>query len=178
VTAPPAGIVLRDATPHDAARIAEIHVRTWQVAYRGQLPDEFLDAIVASFAQRIELRRAALERPSSPRERTRVAERAGRIVGFAVLGPCRDDDGRQRGEVYAIYVEPESWGTGAGRALFFDASSGLRSFGYREATLWVLASNLRARRFYERAGWKHDGATRVEHRGSAQLHEVRYRSRL
>jgi hypothetical protein len=58
--------------------------------------------------------------------------------------------------------------------------------GYREAILWVLAGNERARRFYEAAGWTLDGAQKTEHIGGAgaaagagtTVTEVRYRRTL
>ena len=73
------------------------------------------------------------------------------IVGFASVGPSRDERGI--GELYAIYVEPDQWSTGAGRALIERAEERLRH-AYGEATLWVLEDNPRARAFYERGGWQ------------------------
>jgi len=51
----------------------------------------------------------------------------------------------------------------------------LRRAGFDEAVLWVLETNVRARRFYEIAGWKPDGQTKADERGTVTLHEVRYR---
>jgi hypothetical protein len=36
---------VRKAKVEDAFAIASVHVRSWQVAYRGQMPDEFLDGL-------------------------------------------------------------------------------------------------------------------------------------
>jgi ribosomal protein S18 acetylase RimI-like enzyme len=52
---------------------------------------------------------------------------------------------------------------------------GLRCRGFDEAVLWVLETNERARRFYEKAGWKTDGQTKTEERGPVVLNDVRYR---
>jgi len=38
-------MLLRPAQPADAAAVARVHVRSWQVAYRGLLPDEYLDGL-------------------------------------------------------------------------------------------------------------------------------------
>src|SRR5207244_7698798 len=111
--------------------------------------------------------------------RTWLAERDGRVLGFAHTGPSRDEDAATDvGEVYAIYVDPVEEGTGLGRALFGHAVAELARQRYQAATLWVLAGNRRARRFYEAAGWRPDGATRVEPREDYDLHEVRYRGEL
>lgn len=109
-----------------------------------------------------------------------VATDDGRVVGFATFGPARPEDARV-GELYAIYVDPDRWGAGYGRALIAAAERGLREAGYAQAVLWVLASNARSRRFYEIAGWAADGATRTEHAvwgREVELREARYRKRL
>ena len=50
--------------------------------------------------------------------------------------------------------------------------------GFNEAVLWVLETNERARRFYEKVGWKTDGQTKTDDRGPVVLNEVRYRVTL
>jgi len=98
-----------------------------------------------------------------------------RVVGFTSVGPSRDERGL--GELYAIYVDPDAWSTGAGLALIERAEEQLRS-EYEVATLWVLEANPRARRFYERAGWTPDGARKAEERWGVRAPEVRYRKTL
>jgi GNAT superfamily N-acetyltransferase len=94
-------------------------------------------------------------------------------------GPSRDGDAAAgTGEVYAIYVDPSAVGTGIGQALLARAVSGMRERGYTAATLWVLDGNTRARRFYEAAGWRPDGAPQEGERGGAAQQEVRYRIAL
>jgi GNAT superfamily N-acetyltransferase len=77
--------------------------------------------------------------------------------------------------VYAIYVLPEAWGTGAGHALMQESLRRLREDGYREAVLWVLDDNPRARTFYEREGWRLTGEAREETFLQTVVSEVRYR---
>jgi ribosomal protein S18 acetylase RimI-like enzyme len=164
---------IRDATPQDAEAIAGIHVRAWQSAYRGQLSDEYLDGLRVE--DRLEMHRAALRSPP-PDYRMWVAEDDGRPVGFAVSGKSQDADAEERtAELYAIYLEPDRMGTGAGRALFEHAVDDLRERGFRAATLWVLETNERARRFYEIAGWKHDGTVTSEHVDCEMRPTIRYR---
>jgi GNAT superfamily N-acetyltransferase len=163
-------VIVRDATVPDARRIEEIRVRTWRVAYRTVLPPHDLDAMPIDetrWAHRI------MEPP--PGWGIYVAEEGDQIIGFASIGPSRDQQGV--GELYAIYVEPDAWSTGAGRALIERAEEGLRAT-WADATLWVLEDNPRARRFYERAGWELDGLRKVETFLGAEVPEVRYRKRL
>jgi GNAT superfamily N-acetyltransferase len=162
---------VRLATATDADGIACVQERTWQAAYRHVFP-------VA------ELERGGFIQPQRWRERiarppsgwtTFVAEHDGAVTGFASVGPSRDERGI--GELYAIYVQPEEWSTGTGRALIERAEEQLRS-SYREATLWVLEDNPRARAFYERAGWSPDGERKSEERWGVRAPEVRYRKQL
>jgi GNAT superfamily N-acetyltransferase len=144
------------------------HGRT---AYRGQLPDDYLDAL------RPEERAASWKRGlRRDRDPLLVAEDNGHVVGFALVGPAQDPEGA--GQLSAINVDPDQWGTGAGRALLAAAQAELVRLGYTEAVLWVLPGNARARRFYEVAGWAHDGAQRTGEAWGIAFTEVRYRRRL
>jgi ribosomal protein S18 acetylase RimI-like enzyme len=167
---------IREAEPKDARDIAEIHVRSWRAAYRGQLADDFLDGL--NVEDRLEMHRLALENP--PAEyRMWVAEEEGRTIGFAVTGKSEDADADERtAEVFAIYLDPDHVGTGVGRSLLSHAVDDLRTRGFRSATLWVLASNEAARRFYDVAGWRHDGATTSERVDCEMRPTVRYRVEL
>ena len=167
---------IRPAQPRDAAEIARIHVRTWQAAYRGQLPEHFLKSLDTEIEQRTARWEGLIARAASRHQRQLLALDGDRIVGFVTFGPSDEEPDPAIGEVYAIYVDPGSWDRGFGRELFAAAVRGLADAGFGAATLWVLDSNARARRFYEAAGWAADGATKTERRGDVELHEVRYRS--
>lgn len=165
---------VRRATPRDAADIAQVHVASWQRAYRGLIPQGYLDSL--SVQARTETWARNLERPALPGVATLVAELDGLVVGFASVGPSRDDDARPgSGELWGLYVHPDAWGHGYGHALHAAAMGVLRSTGVTSATLWVLTTNERARHFYERHGWVADGAEKHEWRGDVRLDETRYR---
>ena len=167
---------IREAEPRDAKAIAEVHVRSWQAAYRGQLTDDYLDGL--SVEERLEQHRRSLEEPRAE-WRTWVADDAGRVAGFAVTGPSEDADAESTtGEVYAIYLEPDRVGTGLGRGLFEHAVADLRERGFTAVTLWVLETNEQARRFYEVAGWRSDGAETSERVDCEMRPTVRYRVEL
>lgn len=167
---------LRDALPADAEALAEVHVASWRAAYRGLMPDAFLAGLAPE--DRLDRWR---RRFSEAGTRIIVWEEGGRITGFCFGGPCRDPDTdpRRCGEIYAIYLRPEAWGKGAGRALFEAASDDLRARGFKELVLWVLRGNRRARAFYERMGLVPDGADKLKTMlPDIQLDEVRYRGPL
>ena len=163
-------MIVRDATSGDADAIERIRIRGWQVAYRHLYPPEELDGLDID-ARRW---RRRLEHPPLGWS-TFVAGDGGQLLGFASVGPSRDEDGL--GELYAIYVDPEAWSRGVGRALLARAEEQLAA-EWAEATLWVLEDNPRARRFYEAAGWRPDGARQEVERLRAAPAEVRDRKRL
>ena len=170
------GVAVRDMTAADAGSAGRVHCASWRAAYRGILPDSFLDGLdERDFVAR---RRADLARiRPGDRRGAWVAEAAGFVRGFAVAGPARDDDLPTRtGEVYAIYLEPAWFGRGIGRPLMERALAHLRSAGFDRCAVWVFAENARARRFYEAAGLSLDvGAPRrAWRRGGVVREEVRY----
>ena len=162
---------MRRATLEDAERIGEVHVRAWDAAYRGLMPDEFLDSL-DPVARAERWRQMLGEGPSDTP--ALVAERDGVVLGVCVFGPERDGAG-DCGELWLINVAPEAWGAGVGQRLFDRAVQGLREAGFRECILWVLEGNDRARRFYERNGWQPDGAVKEDTFGGQATRELRYR---
>ena len=160
-------MLVRAAAPEDAEAIARVHVRAWQVAYADVFPpDRLAELDVAA--------RARQWREGLEAEWTALVTEDG--LGFASVGASRDVEGE--GELYAIYVDPDSWGAGHGRALMEAALASLRDDGFEQATLWVLEDNPRARRFYERAGWRLDGAAKEDEFLGTTVREVRYRTSL
>jgi ribosomal protein S18 acetylase RimI-like enzyme len=170
--------LVRAARPDDAHPIAMVHVATWQNAYAGLLPADFLAGLdVGEWAERWRGRLAA------PPEGvfTLVFEADGQVQGFVSGGPSRDGaagaevDVAADGEVYAIYVDPGYQGRSAGRRLIEAATRLLADAGFADASLWVLSGNHAARGFYESQGWHHDG---TEHQwtpsGGVSVPEVRY----
>lgn len=163
---------VRPATPADAAGVAAAHVGSWRGAYRGLLPDAALDGLdvehwTAGWARLL----GDLDAHSAV---LLVEDPA--VTGFVHLVPTRDDDGNDStGEITSMYVSPEFWGTGAGRALMAAAVDEARAFGFTSLTLWVLRDNARARRFYEAAGWNADGGTKDDVVAGTPVTQVRYR---
>ncbi len=154
--------------------MARVHIRSWQRAYRGLIAQAYLDSLKPEiWAAKYAFHRTSPELPS-----TLVAVDADTVFGLAMSGPYRGDDLPDIGELRAIYVDPQHWGTGAGRLLIAAAREQLRGDGFTEAALWVLDRNARARRFYECDGWTFDGARATRTIAGAHLDEVRYRRAL
>lgn len=160
---------LTDATPADAKAVAQLHVRAWQVTYRGMLPDEHLDSLS------IDERAAGYDFDNGPLT-TVLAADTDELRGFITFGEAHDLPGT--GQVYALYVDPTSWRCGAGGVLLRHAQDRLRRAGFDDAVLWVLAVNERARIFYAGQGWSPDDAKNRQRIGGRLVDEVRYRKRV
>jgi ribosomal protein S18 acetylase RimI-like enzyme len=166
---------IRRASLEDVGDIAAIHVRSWQEAYRGIVPEDFLRSL--SIERREVAWRDALQSRTSD---TWIAEDAGRVLGWINTGSSRDADaGPRTGELWAIYVDPNTWRRGVGRALWREAEAQLRAAGFHRVTLWVLDVNQRALHFYESIGFSVDsGHEKTIERGGATLREIRLRRDL
>ena len=153
----------------DADALARVQVDTWRVAYRGMLPDDYLDSL------QVEPRIGRWRRFLRDGATVHVADEAGEVVGFCSVGSSGDEGW---GEVFAIYVHPSRWDEGHGGELLEAGEGSLRDHGFSRALLWVLESNARAREFYERRGWSLGKPFRVEEIGGVQVGEVRYQTEL
>ena len=164
------GMKIRKAEPEDVLAVARVHVRAWQAAYKGLLPEEYLAALRAEDrAARYEFATADVTKPQ-----TLVAAEGDAIVGFATTSPSRDGDLGDFGELGALYVEPEWGGCGVGRELMAAARGQLADQGFKDALLWVLVGNARAERFYRADGWRADGMRRMQTVWGVTVDEVRF----
>ncbi len=141
---------VRAARPEDAPAVAAVQVASWRHAYRGLLTDRYL----AGLSEVESTDRWATVIGARSADQVVVVEVGPAVVGYARVGPSRDDDARpDTGELYSLYLDPRRWGTGAGRVLHDGALDVLATSGFTSATLWVLGTNARARAFYHRRGW-------------------------
>jgi len=172
--------LIRPAGEADAGAIAEVHVASWRAAYQGLMSDEFLAGLSVE-------RRAVMWRESIARGNPQmfVAERTcgqapPRLQGWIAFERSRDAGvPAGTGEVWAFYVHPDVWSTGAGRGLWAGALDSLRSRGFHTVHVWVLSANDRARRFYWRQGLASEpGQIKSVVMGGSQLEEIRYTGAL
>jgi ribosomal protein S18 acetylase RimI-like enzyme len=163
-------VQIRRATIDDAAALARVHIDSRRSAYRGLIPDSFLATLdLDHWTQRF---RDVL---SSNTEAVYVAEEEEAILGFLIIGGCRDTDLEQdeTGEIWGIYLAPEHWRRGIGRRLCRKGEHILKSHGYTGAVLWVFEGNDRARDFYSTMGFEPDGASKWLEPGTS-LKALRY----
>jgi GNAT superfamily N-acetyltransferase len=159
---------VREARSEDVEAAVLAYESSWDAAL-APLIDRRLGDLV-SFEDRVASFHEGLAKTSAD-AKVWVAELDGEIVGVAVYARTE----AETGELRALYVVPDAWGTGAAQELMNAALAEMRSAGLRLAVLWVVEENARARRFYEREGWSADGVTRETPIGPS---EARYRLEL
>jgi ribosomal protein S18 acetylase RimI-like enzyme len=163
-------MIIRVAEVCDSDKLARVHVATWQAAYRGLVPDSFLENF--TIEKRTAAFKVALETHS---EETYLLEEGDLPIAILTVGPSRDEDldVHRVGELWGIYIMPAWWRQGVGRRLVREAEQLLMSRGYEKVVLWVLEGNTSARRFYGAMGYYPDGVTKIVNLG-VPLQAVRY----
>lgn len=169
---------LRRAQPNDALAVARVHVRSWQRAYRGLLPDSYLDSLD------VEARAARYDFSNpDPRQAQTILAVSGdasddAILGLAMTSAARDLELSDYGELGALYVDPDYWGRGIGTTLIAAARDYLYGLGFRKAYLWLLAGNALGERFYRKDGWFPDGRSQTQTVNGVLRTELRYQRDL
>jgi GNAT superfamily N-acetyltransferase len=165
-------LVIRAATPADAASIARVHVQAWHESYRGLVPD---DAIAALSVERSAGMWAQILAQDGQASVAHVVEREHDrdIVGFGSAGPARSSALGTTGEIMAIYLLAEIKRRGIGRTLFTGLLRALAGRGHQSVGLWVLVDNHGTRRFYEVLGGR-PGAIREADGSHVRMREIAY----
>jgi ribosomal protein S18 acetylase RimI-like enzyme len=161
---------VRRARLEDARAIADVHAQTWRGAYEHVFGAERLTRVTPA------ARLPQWERILATGQSDVFVAADGGIVGFVSTGDSRDADADA--ELYAIYVLPQAWGSGAGAELMRAGLAAMQARTGGDAVLWVLEDNPRARRFYEREGWALDGERKEDDYLGLRVAEVRYRIAL
>ena len=163
-------MIIRCLRPGDSrAELSGVYEASWRWAYRGIVPQPYLDALPAGhWAGFFDL----------PGVHTLIAEHNGSFAGTASFGASRFPEYEGMGELISLYLRPEFAGRGLGRALLDAALSGLAGLGFERAFLYVLEENTRARAFYERAGFLPGGGAAESEIGGRRLHELQYVRRI
>jgi ribosomal protein S18 acetylase RimI-like enzyme len=157
-----------EAGASDAAAIAAIHAESWREAYRGILPDRFLDREVAE--ERLRYWRAAL---TAPRDGGFVllALRGGTARAF--ISVARGGEPGYDAMIESLHVMPGERGAGLGRKLIRRAVARLIDEGASSVALTVYDANKAAIRFYKRLGGIADG-TGIDPFAGADMPDTRY----
>ncbi|WGF86662.1 GNAT family N-acetyltransferase [Marinivivus vitaminiproducens] len=146
----PTRVSVRPAVPDDASSIALVEAASWAAAYSDLLPAQVLEHYTAPGRWRTW---QSMLRAGGP-ELAFVAEDDLGVVGYASFGPTRDTLSRRAGfagELYTLYVLPDSQKRGIGRELFREVQDCLSANGQVSVVVWMLKGGP-ALNFYRRMG--------------------------
>lgn len=146
-----ADIRIREATPDDFVRVAEMHYPVWRRSWTGILITPVLDLLGPARRWVADVYPQSLNREGW---RMWVAESGGRTLGVAIFGPDADDP--EDLQIDALYVADECQRHGIGGRLL-DEVLGTHPSG--DVILWCAEQNAKARRFYEKNDFHADGRT-------------------
>ena len=153
----------------DRMEISWVFEESWRFAYRGLLPQAYLDSIPEGHWA---------DGTDRADHETMLLTDGEKIAGVVYYGPSRFEAFPGMGEIMAIYLRPAYIGQGGGHQLLSAALEKLREQGYTEAFLWVLEGNERAIRFYEREGFAATEHILGDNIGGRNVNERQYRRKL
>ncbi len=148
----------------DDEEVSELYVKSWKAAFDGMLPPDFLANLSPERWRGM----------FSGMAGSFVLTEGGVIVGHSCARVSADEKKRGWGEVHTLYVLPEYWGKGYGGALFEHSVDWLLRQGYEDIFLWVLNTNMRARRFYEKHGFHETSDLILCEVGGERVTDIRY----
>lgn len=149
----------------DPLEISKIYESSWKYAYKGIIPQDYLDGIKAGqWADNI----------GKPGLSSLVLTEWGRIIGTASFCKSRWERYSGHGEIVSIYFLPEYIGRGYGRLLLNKCIEELAQCGFNKVLLWVLEDNTGARKFYEKNGFIYSGEFMDANIGGKNVRELMY----
>ena len=134
-------ILKRMETDEEIKGKAFVHWSAWHEAYPGLISQEYLNALTLEKCETMAF---------TWRDNLMIALDDNQVIGFVGYGD-RGEEAPDVGEIFALYILSDYYGTGVGRKLMQAGLEQLRN--YREVCLWVLKENKRAIRFYEKCGF-------------------------
>jgi ribosomal protein S18 acetylase RimI-like enzyme len=137
------------ASLNHAPEIARLQVDGWQSAFKGIVPQNYLDNM--SYEERSERMNNLLSKDSPGFNALVAIEDSGAVVGFSCSGPSRTLVEGFNGELWAIYVNQNRQGQGIGQSLVVKTARSLQGDGLNSMIIWCLADNP-YRRFYQKLG--------------------------
>ena len=156
----PMNITITLATPADAHDMAEIHIRSWEAAYKDIIPADY---IKAKNATRHELWQRIL---TPDNEKQHIIRANGKTAGMLSVDLPHDEIGDEYYELHGIYLFPEYFRQGIGTKAVNFAFDQARKLGKRQMILWCFAENTNSIKFYEKFGFTPDGNTQEHDHGT------------
>ncbi|MBR7782901.1 GNAT family N-acetyltransferase [Undibacterium luofuense] len=142
-------VSLRRATVADAEAIAAVRVEGWQTAYRGMIPDQYLDEMLVDDHVLYWKRILQALPAAADKACVYVAESEGHVIGFVSATLLAEPKHGYHAELGALYIRPQWQRAGIGRRMMHKVARTLQSWNCADLVVWVLSDNRLARNFYE-----------------------------
>ncbi|MCL2517627.1 MAG: GNAT family N-acetyltransferase [Oscillospiraceae bacterium] len=149
-------ITIRLAIPADAPDMAEVHMRSWEVAYNGFIPADYIREKNAG-------RPALWQRIITEENTTQyVIQSDNKTVGIMCVALPQDDDvGEELYELHGLYLHPDYFRQGIGTVAMEFALNIARNLNKTQMTVWVFSDNTNSINFYKKCGFIADGSTKI-----------------
>lgn len=163
-------MIIRSMTISDAESVANIHIDSWRVAYRGIVPQDYLDSL--DIDKRIAFWEKNISNCGSMIQL--VAEIEKKVVGFitGLENRSKVELPHIDSELWAIYVDPNQMRNGVGKELVKAFTEKLKNLNKKKMCIWVLADNHRAINFYKKCGAYHTEVKKMIDLGGKNLEEI------
>ena len=143
---------IRKGRVEDIEVISSILARSWKVAFKGSVPQEYLDELKEDFW--VEFFQKGI---AEGQITVQLVYENQLPVGCISYGKSRDPKLADWAEIITLYLLPEFFGKKYGKALLDVALTEMKEQGYENVYLWALDENERARKFYEGQGFLWNG---------------------
>ena len=149
----------------DPFEISSIYEKSWKFAYKGIIPQEYLNGIPSGHWAN-SLNKDGMN--------NLLLIENGQKIGTACFCKSRWEKYSDYGEIVSIYFLPDYFGKGYGKDLLNKCVDELNKLGFQKILLWVLEDNHRARKFYEKNGFICSEEYLNDNIGGKELREVMY----
>ena len=143
-------VKIRKAEPGDEKILAHIQTESWKAAFADILSPEEL--VRCTNQQKAEQMYHSVLRREGCNMAIEFAENQPHCI--AAWGKNRCDLGDTVGELICIHSLQNNWAKGYGSAMMEYVLARFKQEGYKSVILWVFEANTRARKFYEKHGFR------------------------
>ena len=142
--------MIREANTSDAERIVRIHLNSWRSTYSNVFPKEVFDKQESEYNTRVENIKNAIRNGTSNYV---LLEEDNMVKAFICYGDARGDKYKDYKEIYSIYIEDNTQGTGYGTKLIQYCFNIFKKEEYKRVIIRCLKENT-ANEFYQKMGGK------------------------
>lgn len=143
--------IIRKMRKEDCAAFNHVITVSWNEAYKGIVPNEFLEELKSNEKERTEKGLSIFDEKDV---NTFILEIDGEVVGFSHYAAANQDKFPGCGEIRALYIINKYHKNGFGRKLVDESKKELKKLGFDKMIICCLKDNLPSNEFYKHIGGK------------------------